>query len=82
MKGNIPIWGDADQWPDRARADGYIVSDIPIVGSVGVLRAGNHVTVVTAVNDGTVTVEEGNYDYNGSIRSWVYPTAALEYIYM
>jgi surface antigen len=41
------------------------------------------VVVVTAVNlDGTVTVEEGNYDYAGSIRSYVYPVSKFSYIYM
>jgi surface antigen len=82
MKGNIPVWGDANQWPAHARAVGITVSDTPMVGSVGVERLGNHVVLVTSVNDGTITVEEGNYDYHGSIRSYIYPTSKFNYLYL
>lgn len=83
MKGNVPIWGNAENWDDAARAAGITVSDNPIVGSLGISRLGNHVVVVTTVNgDGTITVEEGNYDYNGSIRSYVYPISKFDYILM
>lgn len=83
MKGNVPVWGNAENWDDAARAAGIPVSDVPVVGALGIERIGNHVVVVTAVNpDGTVTVEEGNYDYNGSIRSYVYPISKFDYILM
>lgn len=88
MKGNIPDnWGNANQWPDAARAAGYQVSDQPIVGAVAVEYIGyyGHVAVVTGVNpDGSVTVEEMNYDGlgDGLYRSSTWPASTWVYIYI
>lgn len=84
MKGNIPVWGNAADWAWEAREAGYTVSDTPIVGSVAQTSAGywGHVATVVGVGDGTVTVIEQNYDYNGSIREYTYPTSTFVYIYM
>lgn len=65
MKGNIPDnWGNANMWPDSAKAAGYTVGSTPEVGAVGVSYEGalGHVVVVTALNpDGTIQITETNY---------------------
>jgi surface antigen len=52
-------WGNANQWLASARAAGFTVTNTPAVGSVAVQA--NHVALVTAVGDGTVTISEMNY---------------------
>lgn len=63
--GNFPrYWGNANQWPDSARAAGYATGATPKVNSVGVISAGQygHVVWIEAVNDGgTVDVSQYNY---------------------
>lgn len=60
--------GNAGQWLDNARAKGLATSDVPVVGSVVVYRAGQaysqfgHVAYVTAVHPGgTFDVSEMNF---------------------
>ena len=58
-------WGNAYNWDNAARSTGITVNSTPTVGSVAQTDAGSgHVAWVAAVHtDGTVTVEEYNYDY-------------------
>lgn len=58
-------WGNADNWDNAARQVGITVNSTPAVGVVGQTDAGRagHVVWVAAVNsDGTVTIEEYNYN--------------------
>jgi len=84
MKGNIPSWGNANSWDDGARASGKTVSPVPVVGSVAQTDRGyyGHVAVVVGVQGDTITITEGNYDYNGSIRTHTVPTSSYVYIYL
>jgi surface antigen len=84
MKGNIPSWGNANQWDDNARASGKTVSPVPVVGSVAQTDRGyyGHVAIVVGVQGDTITITEGNYDYNGSIRTHTVPTSSYQYIYL
>jgi len=75
-------WRDAKTWDDMARADGHIVSSIPIVGSVFVDNGGRygHVGVVVAVDGRTVTVKDMNYR-----AKWQWTTRtvdASQYVYI
>jgi surface antigen len=88
-------WGDANNWDDAARTlaamPGYehvTVDATPSVGDVAQSDDGGfgHVAYVAAVNaDGTVTVEEYNYDVDdgGSDHNFnerTVPTSSFEYI--
>lgn len=58
-------WGNSKNWINAANEAGIKVSKTPVLGSVAVSTKGSygHVAVVTAVNpDGTVTVNEYNYN--------------------
>ena len=58
--------GNAGYWGTWAKNNGYPVNSTPAVGSVAWFSAG-HVAWVEAVNNnGTVLIEEYNYDYNGN----------------
>jgi len=83
-KGNIPSWGNANQWDDNARASGKTVSNVPVVGSVAQSDRGyyGHVGVVTSIQGDSVTILERNYDYRGSIRTHTVPTSSYVYIYL
>ncbi len=64
--------GNANRWAINARALGWAVGSTPAVGAVGVTTRGayGHVVVVTAVHgNGMISIKEGNYDYNGSVRT-------------
>lgn len=62
-------WGNANQWPSSARANGFRVDNSPEVGSVVVFLNGaqfsnsyyGHVGYVISVANGVITIEEGNY---------------------
>ncbi|MDB5160961.1 MAG: hypothetical protein JWO96_341 [Candidatus Saccharibacteria bacterium] len=71
---NMPYWGgfgDANQWPGNARAEGIPVDNggNARVGDVAISMAGTwgHAMYVEAVNgDGTVTVSQYNQDFQGN----------------
>jgi len=76
-------WGNANQWDDGARAAGFRVDSTPEVGAVAQTDAGfyGHVAVVEAVNGGSVTVSEMNYDNDGHFRMAIYSTSYFHYIH-
>lgn len=84
MKGNIPVWGNANNWDDAARDAGLIVSHTPIIGAVAQTDAGywGHVAVVVGLVPGGVVITEMNYDYAGSVRTRVAPVGEFVYIYI
>lgn len=71
-------WGNANQWGDSARKEGYTIGDVPIVGSVvvfpNVMYEGvnyGHVAYVTHVyDDGSIEVMEANYAGNQNIGNY------------
>lgn len=75
-------WKNANTWDDMARADGHIVSSIPIVGAVFVDNGGRygHVGVVIVVDGRTITVKDMNYrnKWEWTIRT----VDASEYVYI
>lgn len=80
----MPYWGgigNANQWPGNARAAGYRVDNSPEVGSVAISMAGyyGHAMFVESVNgDGTITVSQYNFDWNGTYSEMtVYPGSLL-----
>lgn len=73
-------WGNATDWKYHAQAEGWTVSSVPVAGAIGWTYG--HVTFVESVNgDGTVTISEQNYDYNGSIRTITVPVGKYTYLY-
>jgi surface antigen len=77
-------WGDAWHWDDNASALGYLVDDVPAVGAIAQTDDGRigHVAWVSAVGDGTVTVEEYNYYTPGGYDSRTVPTSDFRYLHV
>jgi len=77
-------WGNAQDWDEAARALGYLVDDVPAVGAVAQTDAGSagHVAWVTAVGDGTVTVEEYNMQVAGGYDVRTVPTSEFRYLHL
>lgn len=78
-----PFWGNANQWTYSARAAGYKVGSVPVVGSVAATSSGpfGHVALVVGVNSGTVTVTEMNATSGfGAVDTQTYPTSHFDYI--
>jgi surface antigen len=77
-------WGDAGHWDDNARDLGYLVDDVPAVGAVAQTDAGRigHVAWVSAVGDGTVTIEEYNYYTPGGYDVRTVPTSTFRYVHI
>jgi surface antigen len=77
-------WGDAWKWDDNARDLGYLVDDVPAVGAVAQTDGGRigHVAWVSAVGDGSVTVEEYNYYTPGAYDVRTVPTSTFRYLHI
>lgn len=75
-----PGWGDASSWRQGAINAGWTVSSTPVPGAIG-WRYG-HVVFVESVNpDGSVTISENNYDWNGSTRTITISPSQYQYLY-
>lgn len=80
-----PFWGNAGQWTYSARAAGYKVGSVPVVGSVAATSSGpfGHVALVTGTGPGTVTVTEMNGSGGfGITDTQTYPISHFDYIYL
>ncbi len=77
-------FGNAEQWDDNALALGYLVDDQPAVGAVAQTDSGRvgHVAWVSAVGEGTVTVEEYNYLVAGGYDVRTVPTSDFRYLHL
>ena len=78
-------WGNARTWASRAAADGFRVDRTPEVGAVFQTPNGyyGHVGVVVGVNgDGSIVVEETNYNYRvGRVTRATIPAAFVGNFY-
>jgi surface antigen len=83
----MPNWGgvgNANQWPDDARAAGIPVDSNPQVGDVAIQYIGTagHAMYVEAVNgDGTIQISQYNGDYNGSYSTATVSASGLSFIH-
>jgi surface antigen len=77
-------FGDAGNWDDNARLLGYPVDHVPAVGAVAQTDSGRigHVAWVSAVGEGTVTVEEYNYYTPGGYDVRTVPTSDFRYLHL
>ncbi len=77
-------WGDARHWDNNARQLGYLVDHVPAIGAVAQTDHGRigHVAWVSAVGDGTVTVEEYNYYVAGGYDVRTVPTSDFRYLHV
>src|SRR5690242_13383766 len=77
-------FGNAENWDDDAEALGYLVDDVPAVGAVAQTDNGRvgHVAWVSAVGDGTVTVEEYNYYVAGGYDVRTVPASDFRYLHL
>ncbi len=78
-----PYGGNANQWDDNARAQGYRVDGSPEVGAIAQTDAGffGHVAVVESISGGNVVVSEMNYDNAGHFRLGIYSASYFKYIH-
>jgi surface antigen len=73
--------GNAGGWGSWFAARGYAVNGTPAVGAIA--ESSGHVAWVESVNgDGTVTVEEYNYNYQGTYRERRVTVSAFRYIHV
>ncbi len=81
---NFGGYGNANQWPATTAAYGIPHGTTPKVGSVAILDVGyyGHAMYVEAVNDdGTITVSDYNYAWDGLYRVHKWSASGLTYIY-
>jgi len=83
---NMPHWGgrgNANQWPNNARAAGIPVDGSPKVGDVAVSTAGyyGHVMYVEAVSGEKVYVSQYNYHVNGEYSEMWVSASGLQFIH-
>lgn len=78
-------WGNANEWYGNAQAQGYSVGLVPQAGAIGVDFGGayGHVFIVDAVyGDGTMLIEEMNYQGLGIVDQRVMPSLGIGFIYL
>lgn len=76
--------GNANQWPGTTAAYGIPSGSTPRAGSAAVMMAGayGHVMYVESVNgDGTITVSDYNFAWDGLYRHYTRSASGLIYIY-
>lgn len=74
-------WGNARNWAAAARAAGFVVDNTPEINAVFQTPAGlyGHVGIVVGINtDGSIVVQEANYNYRvGRITRATIPASAV-----
>lgn len=74
-------WGNARNWAAAARAAGFVVDKTPEVNAVFQTPAGvyGHVGIVVGINaDGSIVVQEANYNYRvGRVTRATIPASAV-----
>ncbi len=85
---HMPYWGgsgNANQWPDNARAAGIPVSSSPRAGDIAIAYWGSfgHAMHVDSVNDdGTINISQYNWDYHGTYSEiYHFNTSGLVFIH-
>lgn len=76
--------GNANQWPSTAARHGIPSGSTPKVGSAAVMNIGyyGHVMYVESVNgDGTITVSDYNFAWDGLYRYYTRSASGLTYVY-
>ena len=73
-----------DQWPSTAARHGISSGSTPKAGAAAVMNIGyyGHVMYVESVNgDGTITVSDYNFAWDGLYRNYTRSASGLTYIY-
>lgn len=81
----VARWGNAKEWGGVARSVGIPVNGTPARGAVAWSSAGEfgHVAWVAGVNgDGTITIEEYNYNWTGNYNTRRVSASAFQYIHI
>lgn len=76
--------GNANQWPSTAARHGISSGSTPKAGAAAVMNIGyyGHVMYVESVNgDGTITVSDYNFAWDGLYRYYTRSASGLTYIY-
>ncbi len=83
---HMPYWGghgNANQWPDSARADGIAVDGNPQVGDVAISYAGpvGHAMYVEGVANGRIHVSQYNFGAPGTYSEMTISASGLYFIH-
>ena len=76
--------GNANQWPSTAARYGISSGSTPKAGAAAVMNIGyyGHVMYVESVNgDGTITVSDYNFAWDGLYRHYTRSASGLTYVY-
>ena len=76
--------GNANQWPSTAARHGISSGSTPKAGAAAVMNIGyyGHVMYVESVNgDGTITVSDYNFAWDGLYRNYTRSASGLTYVY-
>lgn len=76
--------GNANQWPSTAARHGISSGSTPKAGAAAVMSVGTygHVMYVESVNgDGTITVSDYNFAWDGLYRNYTRSASGLTYVY-
>lgn len=76
--------GNANQWPSTAARHGISSGSTPKAGAAAVMNIGyyGHVMYVESVNgDGTITVSDYNFAWDGLYRHYTRSASGLTYVY-
>ena len=74
--------GSAHAWKRAWESHGWLHSEVPVPGAVAWFPGGNHVAYVSAVlPDGSVALEEYNYDVDHGYSQRVIPASGAYYLY-
>jgi surface antigen len=85
----MPVYGNAYQWADQARAAGWTVGSAPAVNSVVVFPAGSfgsnvgHVAWTVQVSGNQVRIQDYNWMWKGAVVTdhWVTLPSGTQFIY-
>ena len=75
--------GNANNWGYALQQMGWKVSSNPQINAIAWSTRGyyGHVALVIGIQEDGVLIREGNYDFNGSVRTVVVPVGEYQYIY-
>jgi len=82
-KPSVGNWGNASNWGYAAQSEGWVVNDTPSVGAIAWSTRGyyGHVALVIGVSGSVVTIQEGNWDWAGSVRTIEVASSYYRYIH-
>jgi surface antigen len=82
-RGDPRGWGNANQWPSAAQANGVSVTSSPRAGDIAISMLGTygHAMYVEGVSGGNIYVSQYNFGNNGEFSTMTIPASGLYFIH-